>query len=327
MARMTKPAGIASLPAMKRPALVLAALPAAVFLAPAGPAPAQPSFAGFGAGGPDKAAFARIAASCRGRTSFSDPAPPARIFGNVWYVGTCNVTALLVTSPLGHVLIDAPTREAAPSILANIRALGFRERDVRWILFSHEHYDHVGGLAAIVRATGARVIARAPAVPVLASGQPDPADPQAGRIDGFTPVTVSRVVSDGEVVALPGLTFTATATPGHTAGSTSWTWQSCVGAACRRFDYVDSLSAVPLGTYRLSDHPGLIATYRATLAKVAARPCGVLLTPHPQASDMFGRLSGLRPFSMPGACREYAAGWSARLDEVLASEASTKETR
>ncbi|MBC2666229.1 subclass B3 metallo-beta-lactamase [Novosphingobium flavum] len=296
----------------------LALLAAAAALA--SPAPAQPSFAGFGPGGPDKAGFQRIAAQCKGKESFSDPSRPARIFGNVWYVGTCTVTVLLVTSPRGHVLIDAATHEAAPAILANIRALGFNPREVRWILTSHEHFDHVGGLADMVRATGARVIARAAAVPVLTSGKVDPADPQAQRIEGFAPVRVDRIVADAETVALPGLTFTASATTGHTAGSTSWTWRSCAGPVCRRFDYVDSISALALGTYRMSDHPALIARFRQTFAQVAARPCGVLLTPHPAASDMFARLSGLKPLAEPGACRAYAAAAEKRLNDLLESE-------
>lgn len=283
---------------------------------------AGPSAAGPGPADPDQPAFQRIAAQCRGKTAFSDPAPPARIFGNLFYVGTCNVTALLITSPRGHVLIDAPTHEAAPAILANIRALGLAPRDVRWIILSHEHFDHVGGLADIVRATGAKVAARAAMAPVLASGKVDPADPQAQKIEGFAPVRVSRIVSDGEVVRLGGLSFTASATPGHTAGSTSWTWQACAGGDCRRFDYVDSISALALGTYRISDHPALVATFRRTFAAIAARPCGVLLTPHPQASAMFERLSGARPLATPGDCRDYAAGGAARLDALLASEAA-----
>jgi len=280
------------------------------------PAQGEPPFAG-----PDRPAFQRLIAQCRGKDAFSDPAPPARIHGNVFYVGTCNVTALLIAAPTGHVLIDAPTHEAAPAILANIRALGFAPRDIRWILLSHEHFDHVGGLADLVRATGAQVIARAAAVPVLASGKVDPADPQAQGIHGFAPVKVGRIVADGQTLRLGTLAFTASATPGHTAGSTSWTWQSCAGGQCRRFDYVDSISALALGTYRLTDHPEVVAQFRQTFARVAQRPCGILLTPHPVASDMFPRLAGLKPLSTPADCRTYAAAGARRLDDLLAAEA------
>jgi metallo-beta-lactamase class B len=287
----------------------------------AGALPAAAPVAARPEAGPDVAAFNRIASQCRGKDGFSDPAPPARIFGNVYYVGTCTVTVLLVTSPRGHVLLDAATHEAAPGILANIRALGFNPRDVRWIVTSHEHFDHVGGLADLARATGARIAALPAALPVLTSGKVDPADPQAQRIDGFAPVRVSRVLRDGETVVLGGTEFTVSATPGHTVGSTSWSWRSCAGADCRRIDYVDSLSALALGTYRMSDHPEVIAMFRRTLAKVAARPCGLLLTPHPVASDMFARFTGQKPLQSAGDCRAYAAANVKRLDDLIAGEA------
>ena len=115
--------------------------------------------------------------------AWSDPAPPAKLFGNTYYVGTCGITALLIDAPAGPILIDTATAEAAPAILANIRALGFDPKRIRAILTSHEHFDHVGGLAALHAATGAPVIALADAAPQLESGTPDPRDPQRGALD------------------------------------------------------------------------------------------------------------------------------------------------
>ena len=83
--------------------------------------------------------------ACQGRDGWSDAAPPARIFGDVYYVGTCGITALLIVGDRGHILIDGATAEAAPGIAANIRRLGFRPQDVRYLLNSHEHVDHAGG--------------------------------------------------------------------------------------------------------------------------------------------------------------------------------------
>ena len=134
-----------------RAALALLAL--APGLALAKPAPA----------GPDRAATQAIMKQCEGKEDFSAPAPPARLYGNTYYVGTCTVSVLLVTSPQGHVLVDTATEQAVPSILANIRTLGFRPEDIRWIVSSHEHFDHVGGLAALQKATGAKVALSAPA--------------------------------------------------------------------------------------------------------------------------------------------------------------------
>lgn len=255
---------------------------------------------------------------CEGKESFSDPAPPARIFGNVWYVGTCNVTVLLVTGPAGHILVDAATEEAVPSILDNIRAAGFEPKDVRWIVSSHEHFDHVGGLAALARATGARVAATRAAAKVIRSGKVSPADPQAQKIHGSRPARVDRLIDTGDVVRAGPLALTAFATPGHTEGSTSWHWKSCDGADCRTVTYVDSVTALPLGTYRFADHPERVAMFRNTFAQVEALECGILLTPHPSASAMFERMSAERRLDEPGACKALAAGARDRLEKALA---------
>ncbi len=260
-----------------------------------------------------------LAAACAEREGWSDPAPPATIFGNVHFVGTCGITALLITGKDGHVLIDGATAQAAPGILANIRALGFEPRDVRLLLGSHEHVDHVGGLAVLQAATGARAIARAEAKAVLESGQVDADDPQAGSIPGFTGVKIEEVVTDGETIRLGPLALTAHATPGHTAGSTSWSFVACE-VKCHRIVYADSLTAVGPDSYRFADHPELIATLRRTFDKVAAMRCEVLLTPHPSASNMFARIGGGAPLIDAAACTNYAAGARRRLGERLARE-------
>jgi len=133
---------------------------------------------------PERAGGQALLAACMGKEDFADPAPPARIYGNVWYVGTCTVSAILITSPKGHVLIDSGVEAAAPSVLANIARLGFRARDVKWLVAGHEHFDHTGALAALKAATGARVALSAPAAHVMATGKPDPADSQLLRVEG-----------------------------------------------------------------------------------------------------------------------------------------------
>lgn len=263
-----------------------------------------------------------LAAACAGRDGWSDPAPPARIFANVHYVGTCGITALLVTSRAGHVLIDGATPEAAAGIVENIRRLGFDPRDVRILLNSHEHVDHAGGLAALKRQTGATMIARAEWRQGLETGETDPSDPQAGTIPSFPGVKVERILTDGEVVRLGPLALTSHATHGHTAGSTSWSWQSCEGGDCRRIVYADSLTAVGPPTYRFSNQPLLVARFRAAFGRVAALECDILITPHPSASNVFERLAGRAPLSDPSACRRYAESARGRLDERLAREAA-----
>jgi metallo-beta-lactamase class B len=259
-----------------------------------------------------------LAHACEGKDGFSDPAPPARVFGNVWYVGTCGVTVLLVTGPQGHILIDAGMEDAVPQVLANVRKLGFNPKDVGLIVSSHEHFDHVGGLAALQKATGARFVATAEAAKVIRSGKVSPADPQAQEIHGSRPARVDYILKSGDVFSVGPLRITAFATPGHTEGSISWHWISCEGTDCRTITYVDSLTALPLGTYRFADHPKRVAMFRKTFAEVEALECGILLTPHPSASAMFERMSGAQPLEDPKACKALVAGARDRLDKALA---------
>lgn len=267
---------------------------------------------------PTRSDAVALARSCEDKDGFSDPAPPARVFGNAWYVGTCGVTVLLITGPQGHILVDAGMEDVVPQVLANVRKLGFNPKDIGLIVSSHEHFDHVGGLAALQKATGARVMATAEAAKVIRSGKISPADPQAQEIHGSPPARVDFILKTGDVFSVGPLKITAFTTPGHTEGSTSWHWKSCEGNDCRTITYVDSLTALPLGTYRFADHPERVAMFRKTFAQVEALECGILLTPHPSASAMFERMSGAAPLASPDACRALVAGARDRLEKALA---------
>ncbi len=257
---------------------------------------------------------------------WNDRAPPQRIFGNTWYVGTCGISALLVTSPRGHVLVDAGTEKAAPLVEANLRALGFDPRDVKFIVGSHEHNDHAGGIARLQRDTGASVLARGAAAATLERGNVDRTDPQF-LIHEPMPVAANvRRIDDGHVLELGSIRLTAHATPGHAPGGTSWTWRSCDDAGqCRDFAYVDSLSAISDNAFRYGDdatHPGYLAAFRKTLDTVAALPCEVLVTPHPAASNLWHRLGPKadQPLAGANACRDYAASARTHLDARLTRE-------
>lgn len=260
------------------------------------PRPAPPAF-------PTGAALVK---ACEGRDGWSDAAPPAQIYGNTFYVGTCGITALLLVTPHGHVLIDGATREAAPGIAANIERLGFRLHDVRVIVASHEHSDHVGGLAELQRLTGAKVAALESQAPALQTGKPDPEDAFQHDAPPFAPLKVDRTLRDLDQIRVGDLVLTAYATPTHAPGSTSWTWTSCDRGACQTMTYADSATAVADEGYSFADHPARTARARAALARFRALPCGILLTPHPGASGMFPRFAGTKPLVDPLACRRYA---------------------
>ena len=117
-------------------------------------------FAALAAGPTQTTAAAPAAPLCKVDAGWNDPAPPQHVFGNAWYVGTCGVSALLITSDRGHILIDGATEQAAPLIEANIGTLGFKIGDVKFILATHAHLDHAGGFARLQRDSGAVMVAR-----------------------------------------------------------------------------------------------------------------------------------------------------------------------
>lgn len=260
-------------------------------------------------------------AACKDWDEWDKPAPAFRIHGDTFHVGTCGITAILVAGPQGHVLLDTGTRDGSTQVLSNIRNLGFYQENLRAILTSHEHYDHVGGAFWVAQNTGARVYTSSEAAKVLETGLAGPDDPQYGMHEAMDPVPRRMIseVTPGEPLVIAGLSFMPIATPGHTPGALSWQWRSCEGAECKTIVLADSLSPVSSDSYRFTDHPAYLAAYRAGLARVAELDCDILLTPHPSASGMREKLMAGNLAAEP-SCREYAASIGQRLDERLAKE-------
>lgn len=264
-------------------------------------------------------------ADCGNCAKWNTEQAPFALYGNSYYVGVHGLSAVLITSPAGHVLIDGGLPESAPLVEAHIRQLGFRPEDIKYILSSHPHFDHAGAIAELQRISGATVIASAASAQVLETGIAGKDDPQYWEEKPqFTPVAHVRVVRDGEVLQLGAAAFTVHQTFGHTPGSTSWSWQSCADGQCENMVYADSLSAVSNDTYKFIDHPAYVAAMRHSFDVVAALPCDVLVSAHPEFSDLWEREArraqlGPRAFIDSGACRKYAdqarAGLAERLDE------------
>ena len=267
-----------------------------------------------------------IAAACGTRDGWSDPAPPQHIHGDSWYVGTCGITVVLVRTSAGLVLFDSGPADAAPLVLANIRSLGFDPKQVKWLFSTHEHFDHAGGFAALQAATGARLAVGPYAATALRTGTPYADDPQFAGLQAhpMQPARVDRVLKHNQSLTVGGTRFTAYATPTHSPGSTSWTWQSCEQARCLTIALVDSVNTISADAYRFSAHPDRVTAALIGLARIDRMPCGVLLTPHPSASNLHERLAGRAPLADPAACRAYAQAGRERLGKRLASEQAAK---
>ena len=253
---------------------------------------------------------------------------PFRLFGNTYYVGVKGLSSVLVTSPQGHVLIDGGLPESAPKIIANIGALGFRIEDVKLILNSHGHIDHAGGLAELQRRSNALVAASPSAALDLASGEVGPDDPQYHALPKYPPVKDMRLARDGSQFNVGPVNLTAHATPGHTPGGLSWTWQSCDGPRCLNMVYADSINAVSRPGFKFSassEYPNALADLRHSFETLEKLPCDVLISAHPEASQLWERLEasatgGSDAFVDPQACRAYVAAARTLLDSRLDQE-------
>ena len=262
---------------------------------------------------------------------WNDPQEPFAVFGNTYYVGVRGLSSVLITSPAGHILIDGGSPESPVQIAAHIRQLGFKLEDIKYILNSHEHFDHAGGIVELQRLTGATVLASVQGEQVLRTGLISKGDPQYQDLPpAMAPAAGTRAVRNGEIVTLGPLSVTARYTPGHTQGGTSWTWRATEGGKTASMVYADSLNAMSAGTFRYSDskvYPTARADMEKSIATVAGFDCDILISAHPEASDLWGRkekqaVAGNAAFIDTRGCRDYAAKARARLDRKLAEEAA-----
>ena len=268
---------------------------------------------------------------CSACAQWNLPRAPFLLHGQSWYVGTEGLSAVLIDSGAGLVLIDGALPQSAPLIAANIAALGFRLTDVKWILNSHPHYDHAGGIAALKRMSGARVASTARGAEALALGDAPQDDPQVGfgpKVNAFPPVKDVIVLDDGAVVSLGGLVLSMHATPGHTPGGTTWSWLSCDAVGCRNLVYADSVTAVSAPGFRFSDDSERLAEFRATLDRIAALDCDLAVSAHPGPTRLFERAAArdagqtAPAFFDDQSCRDYADFGRQWLEKRLAEEAA-----
>jgi metallo-beta-lactamase class B len=205
---------------------------------------------------------------------------PFAVTEGVYYVGSRGLSSILIATPEGHFLIDGGLPENAAMIAENIRALGFDVSDVKYLLNSHAHFDHSGGLAALKKMSGATMVSsvgdRRALETGLAAGSEDDADFAA------PPVRVDRVIGDGETLTLGGVSLTAHLTPGHTKGCTSWTMQ----AGGRSLLYFCSATVAANRLVNPPQYDGIVDDYRATFAKTKSWRPDIFLANHSEFFDM-----------------------------------------
>jgi len=239
---------------------------------------------------------------------WNHPFKPFHIIGNIYYVGTNDLACYLITTSAGYILLDTGLEQSAPIIKANIAELGFKLTDIKIMLSSHAHFDHVGGHADMKAATGARVVASAPDAIVLESGGTKSFFP----LTPFKPVKVDQVVKDGETVKLGDVEMTAHVVPGHTEGNTAWTMVAAEGG--KKYDVVFAASmSINPGVHMVNfkPWPDIAVAYERSFQVLKQLHCDVFLGPHARFFDMETKVRLLKeqpktnPFIDPVGYQQY----------------------
>ena len=268
-------------------------------------------------------AFAAAAAQNGGADN--QPFPPYHIAGPIYYVGASDITSYLIATPAGHIVINPGYEDTPPLIRDSIVKLGFKPRDVKIILNSQAHFDHVAGIAALQRMTGAKVYSSPREVAVLESG--GKADRRFGREHTYPPVKVDHVVKDLEEVKLGGVTLVAHMTPGHSIGCTTWTLRVPDGG--KTYDVVVvGGTAINPGVQLVGQplYPGIAEDFVQTFRTLRALHCDIFLGAHGDYYDMQEKYKKLHagakenPFIDPEGYRAYTDGAEKAYREELARE-------
>jgi metallo-beta-lactamase class B len=257
-------------------------------------------------------------------SSWRHPVKPFHIVGNLYYVGSADLTSYLFVTPKGNILLDTGVPENVPQIKANVQKLGFRIQDIKILLNSHAHFDHAGGLAEMKKLTGATFVASAGDTPELERGGKD--DFAFGNRYNYPPVKVDRIIQDGEKVELGGTILTAHITPGHTRGCTTWTTEI---SDSNKTYHVVFVCSVTFPGYKLVENPknpNLIQQYQRAFKVLRSLPCDIFLASHGSFFDLPGKMEELKknsasnPFVNPDEYRQFLDHWQAKFQAEVKKE-------
>ena len=246
-----------------------------------------------------------VAVDVRGQNrqaDFNKPFPPHKVIGNVYYVGSEQLASFLITTPDGHILINSSFESTVPVIRAAVEKLGFKFTDIKILLGSHAHGDHMEGDALVKELTRAQVMAMEQDVPALRNMRP-----------GGKEHPIDRVLHDGDEVKMGGTTLVAHRTAGHTKGCTTWTLRVQDGGMSYNLAILGSIGVNP--GYVLvnnKDYPEIADDYVKSFKALRSMPVDIFLGAHGSfygLPEKYARLEkgGPNPFIDP-------AGFKAHLD-------------
>ena len=253
----------------------------------------------------------------------NQPFPPHKIVANIYYVGADDITSYLITTPAGHIVINAGYAETVPIIDAGIRKLGFNPKDVKILLNGQAHYDHVAGMAALQKLTGGKVYSSERDAPVLESGGVK--DPRWGKEQTYPAVKVDHILKDGEKITLGGVTINTRLTPGHSLGCTTFTMTVDDGGKPLEVVFVGGTSINP-GVHFVGQPtwPGIADDFQKGFDVLKGLKCDVFLGAHGNYYGMKAKYermsSGVNPYIDPEGYRKFVAASEKTFHDQLAQE-------
>jgi metallo-beta-lactamase class B len=246
--------------------------------------------------------------------------PAHKMIGNIHYVGTGTLNSYLITTPDGHILINTNFEETVPLLRASVEKLGFKMTDIKIILGSHAHGDHMQGDAMVKELTGgATVMAMEQDVPALKAMTP-----------GGKPHPIDRVLHDGDQVKLGGTTLTAHLTPGHTRGCTTWTMR--VVEAGKPYDVVIACAGLQENARLVNNknYPEIADDFARSVKTYKTLPADVFLAAHSWFFDLAGKHAKLggatNPYIDPAGYKAWVANMEKNLSTMLAEQRKNPPT-
>lgn len=243
---------------------------------------------------------------------WTEPFPPFKIAGNLYYVGSKGLANYLITTPQGHILINSDLEQNVPLIRASVEQLGFKFTDIKILLISHAHWDHNAASDTIKKQTGAKYMVMDADVSVVESG--GKTDFQYANVASalYPPTNVDRVLHDGDEVRLDGAVLVARLTPGHTKGCTTWTMKVQEGGKTYNVVIVGSPNVNP--GYKLVNngaYPQIVTDYERMFQVLKSLPCDIFLGAHGSYFDLEGKYARLKEnataFIDPEGYKKYVA--------------------
>ncbi len=259
-----------------------------------------------------------------GQDAWYEPFPPHRVAGNVYYVGSKDLASYLIATPEGHLLINSGFERTVPLIRDAVESLGFKMSDIKILLASHAHSDHVAGHARMRELTGAQVYVMRGDDQVIASGGKSQYYYTTSR---WPACKVDRVLDDGAEVKLGGVTLIARRTPGHTRGCTTWTWRVEDGGKSYNVVVIGSPNVNP--GFQLvdnKDYPEIADDFARTFKVLQSLPCDVFLGAHGgyygmiEKYERFKKGAKENPFVSPEGYREYVGQKERAFRKTLAMQ-------